>query len=236
MECVVLTGNPRQRERYWLALEDLGESWRCVSCGDAASAWRALLSDADVMILDGAPDSRALLERLVRRPVGALPYLLGDGLDHPALDGTITLAAVSDLPTWLDRRERLGYPSRLAVAQLPHFTCLARSLLKALSVPETLRAWMFLPDMAALITLHPPLLDDLRGRLYPLAARRHRMTPAAVERSLRLCVESVWSHGRLDALERFFGQSVDPERGKPTNREFLRRVREELTCAAHRLA
>ena len=48
-----------------------------------------------------------------------------------------------------------------------------------------------------------------------------------MERSLRLCVESVWTSGQLRSLERFFGHSVDPERGKPTNREFIAMLEEE---------
>ena len=39
----------------------------------------------------------------------------------------------------------------------------------------------------------------------------------------------------MDALERFFGQSIDPQRGKPTNREFLCRMRERLCFDAARL-
>ncbi|MBQ7850307.1 MAG: sporulation initiation factor Spo0A C-terminal domain-containing protein, partial [Clostridia bacterium] len=112
---------------------------------------------------------------------------------------------------------------------------LARGLLHALGVPEKLRAWVFLPDMVALTAVHPPLMDDLAHRLYPLIARRHQMTPAAVERSLRLCVESTWSQGELARLERFFGSSVDPDRGKPTNREFLFRLQERVTLGALRL-
>ena len=90
-------------------------------------------------------------------------------------------------------------------------------------------------EVVALCAAHPVLMDDLRHRLYPLVARRHAMTPAAVERSLRLAVESTWSRGDLAKLERFFGHSVDPERGKPTNKEFLARLQERMALAAERI-
>ena len=77
--------------------------------------------------------------------------------------------------------------------------------------------------------------EDLSARLYPLIARRHGITPAAVERSLRLLVESTFTGSRLDALERFFGHSVDPERGKPTNKEFLAQLQQRLMTAHARL-
>lgn len=214
-----------------LAVEDLGEDWRCVACPDAESAYQEARG-ADILILRAC---RASGELLVGRPMASPPYLLGDGVSHGLLDGTITLEDLFLLPAWVAARERAGLLPRVAAARLPEMSCLARGLLKALSVPEGLGAWSFLPDMAALAALHPALLRDLRSRLYPLTARRHGMTPAAVERSLRLCVEAAWSRGRLEALERFFGQSVDPERGKPTNREFLRRVSQQLAAAAGRL-
>ena len=231
MNCVVLSTNPAVGERYVMAVENLGDEWRCVACCDADSAYREARG-ADILILCAC---RASGELLAARPVASPPYLLGDGVLHPLMDGDISLNSLSMLPAWLDRRERAGMLPRLAVARLPEMSCLARGLLKALSVPGGLGAWSFLPDMAALAALHPALLHDLRWRMYPLTARRHGMTPAAVERSLRLCVEAAWSRGRLEALERFFGQSVDPERGKPTNREFLRRVSQQLAGAAGRL-
>ena len=231
MRCVVLSTSPAARERYVLAVEHLGDDWRCVPCAEAGRARREA-SGADVLILCGGQASEAFRES---RFMASPPYLLGDGAAHPMLDGEISLEALRSLPAWLMARERAGRLPRVAIAQLPEMTCLARGLLRALSVPRGLGAWSFLPDMAALAALHPALLKDLRARLYPLVARRHGMTGAAVERSLRLCVEAAWSRGRLEALERFFGQSVDPERGKPTNREFLRRVSQQLTDAARRL-
>ena len=57
-------------------------------------------------------------------------------------------------------------------------------------------------DGAALTAAHPPLLHDLKGGLYPLAARRHGLRPDAVERSLRLAVESTWMRGSLPGIAR----------------------------------
>ena len=111
-----------------------------------------------------------------------------------------------------------------AALLLDAHTCRAREALHLLGMPEKLRARDFLPDMLALCAVHPPLTEALTASLYPLIARRHGLNPARVERSLRLAVESTWDRAPLAGLEAIFGQSVDPERGKPTNREFLRRM------------
>ena len=57
----------------------------------------------------------------------------------------------------------------------------------------------------------------------PLAPR-----PTAVERCLRVAVESVFTQGSMRGIERFFGATVDPERGKPTNRAFLLQASQQI--------
>lgn len=232
MECIVLADTQARRTALQWALEDLGEDWRCVPFSQAEHALRHLQARAAALaVLSPGEASSALLDALHAQPLLAPPYLLGDGF--PAPDGP--LPPLPELPGLLARWRCIGCLPALCPLRLPEAEALARGLLHALGVPQGLRAWAFLPGMIALTAVHPPLLHDLAHGLYPLVARQHRMTPAAVERSLRLCVESTWSRGELARLERFFGSSVDPDRGKPTNREFLFRLQERVTLAARRL-
>lgn len=212
MRCVILALTEKQGEMWLAEMENRSESWQCRVFLEAEAAYGALCeSYHEVCLLCPCPEARLLEKRLTERPPLASPWVIAAG---EALPEGIPPGA------WL---------------RLPQITCLSRSLLRALTVRPGLRGWNFLPDMAALAVVHPPLLEDLKGRLYPLAARRCGMTPAAVERSLRTLVESTWSSGSLQALERFFGHSVDPEKGKPTNKEFLCRLQERLTLAGRRL-
>lgn len=232
MECIVLAeGAVRRTELQW-QLEDLGADWRCRAASQAEQAMELLRAQAaEILVITAGRESAALLELLHAQPLLAPPYVLGAGL--PAPDGDLPEAVT--LPEILRAWKRSGRLPALCGMRLGETQMLAQGLLNALGVPERLRAWDFLPDMTALTAVHPPLLTDLAHGLYPLIARRHGMTAGAVERSLRLCVEATWSRGSLEALERFFGSSVDPDRGKPTNREFLCRIQERLTLAAHRL-
>lgn len=229
MECIVLAP-PEELGRQWqYGIENLGEDWQCALVFSAEQAARRMQGGADLLLLLPCGESRVLLDALRARPPLAPPYVLGE--DAP--DGP--LPAAEELPGWIQgRRDALQLPA-LAEKHLPAVRDIASALLRSLEVPQKLRAWRFLPDMCALTVVHPPLLQDLRHVLYPLIARRHGLTAAGVERSLRLCVESTWMHGSLAAMERFFGCSVDPEKGKPTNREFLCRVQERLTLSMLRL-
>lgn len=232
MICIILSESESTRYAWQLQVEDLAEDHRCIPAFSAAHALQLLqVQYADVMLLAPGGESAALRDALLRSPPLAPPYLLGMGYEAP--DGC--LRSAQELPELLQQFHLEGTLPSCCERYLPMLTAISRSMLQALGTPPHLKAWDFLPDMAALTVVHPPLLHDLTHRLYPLIARRHDLTPGAVERRLRLCVESTWSRGSLGPLERFFGHSVDPERGKPTNREFLCRVQERLTLAAGRM-
>lgn len=211
MRCVILALTPSQGEKWLMDMENRGEDWQCQVCLTAAEAYHALQEAyAEVCLLCPCPEARALEKQLLERPLLSPPWVVRAGEPLP-----------------------MGLPPGVLIS-MERLTCLARGLLHALTACQSLRAAEFLPDMAALAVAHPPLLNNLRAGLYPLVARRHGTTPAAVERSLRTLVEVTWSHGSLAALERFFGHSIDPERGKPTNKEFLCRLQERLTLAGRR--
>lgn len=235
MDCLVVALTAWQRDGWITALENLGEEWRCAAVADAAEAYAAMTrAPWDVCVLCDCPEARALSRRLAERPPIAPPWVVAERSGIKA-DLVLSLAEAEDLPALLQARAEQGWIPGGAMVRLPQITCLARGMMTVLGVRPTLRARAFLPDMAALTVVHPPLIRDLSSRLYPLIARRHGLTVSCAERSLRLLVESTWSHGSLSALERFFGHSVDPERGKPTNREFLYRVQERLSLAADRI-
>ena len=66
------------------------------------------------------------------------------------------------------------------------------------------------------------------GALYRDCAAAFGVSPASVERCLRVAVESVFTLGSISGIERCFGATVDPERGKPTNRAFLCQAAQRL--------
>lgn len=231
MRCIMLSPDARCGREWLCAVENLGEEWTCVQVLHSGQAMEQLQRWTDVLLLADCGESRMLLHALTASPMLAPPYLLGIGWEAP--DGIVhTPQGLQTCLEELYREERLPALSAWWIGRVE---AVASALLRTLDVPPRLRAWAFLPEMAALTVTHPPLVNDLSHRLYPLIAGRHGMTAAGVERSLRLCVESTWVNGSITAMERFFGSSVDPERGKPTNREFLCRLQERLTLSMKRL-
>ena len=184
---LLLADNPLTLAQLRAEIEDLGEETRCQTALTAEEAlFRLSQESVDAVLLLPCPAADCLTQSLIRHPPLAPPFLLG------GLDGR--LPGISQLPAWFSV---LRLPA-LAAAHLPECTELARQLLTALGMPRTLRAWAFLPEMAALTVVHPSLLTDVTHGLYPLMARRAQLTPCAVERRLRLAIESTSRRLRCD--------------------------------------
>lgn len=158
---LLLADNPLTLAQLRAEIEDLGEETRCQTALTAEEAlFRLSQESVDAVLLLPCPAADCLTQSLIRHPPLAPPFLLG------GLDGR--LPEISQLPAWFSV---LRLPA-LAAAHLPECTELARQLLTALGMPRTLRAWAFLPEMAALTVVHPPLLTDVTHGLYPLMAHR----------------------------------------------------------------
>ncbi len=61
-------------------------------------------------------------------------------------------------------------------------------------------------------------------KLYSKVAAYYDTTPGAVEKAIRYAVETAWTRGDIDYQHAMFGMSIDEERGKPTNAEFVARL------------
>lgn len=214
-----------------LQLESADENWRCC-CTDQPALCFTAHAAAEVLVLLPGEASRALLASLLACPPIRAPWIVAAGWDCGEADLSLPIASLASLPDKLHALVATGQLPSLCVRNLPRLTALAVELLRTLTLRPTLGAWRFLPDMLAAAAAHPALLDSVSTTLYPLFGASCGLKASAVERSLRIAVESAWSTSPLSALDRYFGQSIDPEKGKPTNREFLCQMAEHLYLAA----
>ena len=65
------------------------------------------------------------------------------------------------------------------------------------------------------------MLSAVTKLLYPAIAKKYHTTSSRVERAIRHAIEVSWSRGDIDAMDDIFGNSVDFDRAKPTNSEFI---------------
>lgn len=69
---------------------------------------------------------------------------------------------------------------------------------------------------------------SITKEVYPEIAKKYRTTPSRVERSIRHMIEKTWKQGSLDEIDHIFGSTVAPEKGRPTNSEFMAAVCEYI--------
>ena len=94
-------------------------------------------------------------------------------------------------------------------------------LFEQLQMPVSLAGRGYLLRAADMLAVSPFLRGKLTTDVYPAVAREAGVSPAAVERAMRTAVEHVFLRGSMEKIALLFGMTIDPERGKPTNGEFL---------------
>ena len=77
------------------------------------------------------------------------------------------------------------------------------------------------------------MMNYITKLLYPTIAKKYKTTSSSVERAIRHAIEVAWSRGRIEILEEMFGYSVQVDRGKPPNSEFIALIAYKLQYRMH---
>ena len=93
-----------------------------------------------------------------------------------------------------------------------------------LAVPAHIKGYPYTICAIELVVNNPDLIHDVTGGVYPTIAKEFNTTASRVERAIRHAVEVGWSRGDLDVPMQYFGNTVSPAKGKPTNSEFIAQV------------
>ena len=59
-------------------------------------------------------------------------------------------------------------------------------------------------------------------------AKKYNTTPTRVERAIRHAIEVSWNRGDINLMEDIFGNSLNVNRDKPTNSEYLTTLADRL--------
>ena len=99
-----------------------------------------------------------------------------------------------------------------------------RELLLELGAPDHLVGHPYVVQGILLAVRDRTYIDSITSGLYPQLAAMFDTTASRVERAIRHLIEVTWSRGDWDTLNRYFGNTISAERGKPTNGEFIARM------------
>lgn len=110
------------------------------------------------------------------------------------------------------------------------------NFLHEVGVPAHLKGYYYLRDAVLMATENVELIDSVVKSLYPSVADKNKTTPTRVERAIRHAIEVAWKRGKLDTLHSMFGYTVNSEKGRPTNSEFIATIVDYLRRDARNLA
>lgn len=105
-------------------------------------------------------------------------------------------------------------------------------IIHQMGVPAHIKGYQYLRDAIMLVIDDVSLLGAVTKELYPMIAEKYHTTPSRVERAIRHAIELAWDRGNVDMMNRFFGYTINVERGKPTNSEFIAMIADKLRIQA----
>ena len=108
-------------------------------------------------------------------------------------------------------------------------------MLHDLGISSHIKGYQFLRDAVSMIFENPDIIGGITKELYPELASRYDTTVSRVERAIRHAVEISWNRGDIDLMEKIFGHSVDIDRAKPTNSEFIVTIADKLRLDFHKV-
>ena len=100
--------------------------------------------------------------------------------------------------------------------------------LHELGVPSHIKGYQYIRESITLVYEHPEMIGGITKELYPEVAKKFDTTVSRVERAIRHAIEVSWNRGNWQLMEDIFGHSVDIDKAKPTNSEFIITVADKL--------
>ena len=101
-------------------------------------------------------------------------------------------------------------------------------ILHQMGVPAHVKGYQYLRDAIVMVTEEANLMGAVTEELYPMIAEKYNTTASRVERAIRHAIELAWDRGNVDLMNRYFGYTINIERGKPTNSEFIAMIADKL--------
>ncbi len=101
-------------------------------------------------------------------------------------------------------------------------------VLHELGIPAHIKGYQYLREAIELVINDVEFLGAITKELYPEVADNFNTTSSRVERAIRHAIEVAWERGNMEALNRYFGNSVNSEGAKPTNSQFIAKIADQL--------
>lgn len=101
-------------------------------------------------------------------------------------------------------------------------------IIHQIGVPAHIKGYQFLRTAILMTIKDSEIINSVTKVLYPSVAKKYSTTTSRVERAIRHAIEVAWDRGDVDVLNSYFGYTIQNNRGKPTNSEFIAMIADNL--------
>jgi len=101
-------------------------------------------------------------------------------------------------------------------------------MIHEIGIPAHIKGYLYLRTAILMSVDNMDLLNAVTKQLYPDIAKEYNTTDTRVERAIRHAIEVAWERGNLDMIHELFGYTVQADKGKPTNSEFIALVADKI--------
>jgi len=102
------------------------------------------------------------------------------------------------------------------------------NIIHDVGVPAHIKGYQYLRDGIMMAVNDVDIINQITKQLYPDLAKKYKTTPSRVERAIRHAIEVAWNRGQIESMENIFGYTINSNRGKPTNSEFIAMIADKL--------
>ena len=107
-------------------------------------------------------------------------------------------------------------------------------IMRQIGVPAHIKGYQYLRTAIDLSINDAEMLEGVTKLLYPTIAKMYSTTSSRVERAIRHAIEVAWNRGDVDVLSSYFGYTIQSDRGKPTNSEFIAMIADRIKLSMHK--
>ncbi|MBE6802637.1 MAG: sporulation transcription factor Spo0A [Ruminococcaceae bacterium] len=179
--------------------------------------------------------SRINMKDPVKRPL----IIVMSGIDNPNFEREITKCGVDyyflkPIDPQMMAERIIQISSWKGVGITAHYeaqedlTVVITEILHQIGVPAHIKGYQYVREAIRLTVENPDMLNSVTKILYPTVAKNFKSTSSRVERAIRHAIEVAWDRGDVEVLNSYFGYTIQSQRGKPTNSEFVAMISDKI--------
>ena len=129
-----------------------------------------------------------------------------------------------------NRKKQISQTSNLLPSdeRTPDIETQVTKIIHQIGVPAHIKGYQYLRTAILLTVNDSDIINSVTKILYPTVAKKYQTTTSRVERAIRHAIEVAWDRGDVDTLNSYFGYTIQNNRGKPTNSEFIAMIADNL--------